>query len=630
MFAEVILARTSSFLDKIYHYSIPEKLKEQLKIGQPVIVPFGKREELGYVIGFVEKPDVPQVRDILRLAEGSFAFSEKTVAIARWLSNYYFSFLWTALKLFLPLGKPGVGKKVMKPVLKPEAGIPAQSPVSNIYTGILTLTPEQKSAVEAVCSAIDSGEPKKFLLYGVTGSGKTEVYLRAIAHLLAQGKSALILVPEIGMTSQLIQRVQERFSDQTVLLHSDLTDKQRREAWNRVGSGVGRIVVGTRMALFLPFVNLGLIVIDEEYETTYKSEQSPRYHAREFAFQFGVPVVLGSATPSVETFFYAEQGEIQKLVLPKRIDNRPLPPVEVVDMRNEPEFLLSGKLRLALKEVIERGEQAVLFLNRRGYYTNAICADCGQLLEWSGQGFPSACPACQGIRAKYVGLGTRRIEPEVKAEAPGARILRLDREIKEPELVLGSFARGEADVLIGTQLVTKGLDIAKVTLIGIVNADSALGHADFRAAERTFQLLTQVAGRAGRHHLPGRVIIQTYNPEHYAIQAAARHDYEMFYQEEIKFREELNYPPFTKLIAITISGKEKEKAEGEAKRLSKDLTGDFQVLGPIEAANAKVRGEWRFSILLKGEEIRVMGNGIRKALKPAKDVKITVDVEPVN
>jgi primosomal protein N' (replication factor Y) len=665
MFAEVVLSKVSRDIDKIYHYSIPEKLKDELEVGHQVLVPFGRRREIGYVVGFAEKPEVPKVKDILGILSDLPLFSRDQVELAKWLADHYYSFFISALRLVMP---PGI-KKLESRKSKIERRTQEEKILPSTFSAPpsafkFALTPHQKAAVDAIVEAIDANKPEKFLLYGITGSGKTEIYLQTIAHLLQKGKSAIVMVPEIGLTPQLIQRFRDRFQDHSAVLHSDLTVKQRALEWERIAKGEAGVVLGTRSAVFAPLKKLGLIVMDEEYEITYKQEKSPRYHAREVAFylseQQKVPVVMGSATPSIESYYYAEKGEYKKLVLPKRIDDRPLPPVEIVDMRKEKEHILSRQLREELKNTLAKGEQAILFINRRGYFTFVMCRECGYTIECPqcsisltyhdrerrlrcnrcgyGSEAPLICPRCHSSSIKYFGAGTQRIEKEVAEVFPSARILRYDRDTVSKrgshEVFFSAFAEGKADVLIGTQMVTKGLDVAKVTLVGVVSADTALNLPDFRSAEHTFQLLTQVAGRAGRHHLPGKVIIQTYSPEHYAIQAAANHDYEAFYRQEIEHRQELGYPPFSKLISLLVTGPDAKKVLGVSRELDRSLKSKMsqQVLGPAPAAIPKLRNEWRYHLLLKGKTLKEMRAAAAAALEetavPA-EVKIMVDVEPM-
>ncbi|MBU0672475.1 MAG: primosomal protein N' [Candidatus Margulisbacteria bacterium] len=659
MFAEIILSKVSRGIDKIFHYSIPRELVADIKIGHQVLVPFGRRTDLGYVVGFVEKAEVKNVKDILSIASEHPVFTKEQVELAKWLADYYCSFFLTALRLVMPPGtSQREGRRPKIQGQRPEAKEvkQTQSP--------MTPTPEQQAALQAIKQALDQSRPEKYLLYGVTGSGKTEVYLQAVAHALAKGKSAIVLVPEISLTPQLVERFQARFGDHIAVLHSHLTQKQRRDEWQRIATGEAKIILGARSAVFAPVKNLGLIVIDEEFETSYKQDKSPRYHAREvagfLAGQHQAVVILGSATPSVETFYKAEQGEYQKLVLAKRIDDRPLPPVEVIDMRRQGRFLLSKELREELKTTLAKGEQAILFINRRGFYTFVMCRACGNPIECPDcaislsyhsdsqqvlcnrcdyrAAVPSTCPRCNSSSIAYFGIGTQRIENEVAQVFPQARILRYDTDSVSKrgshETFFAAFAEHKADVLIGTQMVTKGLDVANVTLVGVVSADTALQLPDFRSAEHTFQLLTQVAGRAGRHHLPGKVIIQTYTPEHYAIKTATGHDYEAFYAQEIKHRQELSYPPFARLISLLISGPEASKVEKIAADLGQFLRKRLakQVLGPASAVIPRLRGQWRWQILLKGKDLGLLRQAVQETLAKVvvpQEIRVTVDVEPM-
>ncbi|MFH1683310.1 MAG: primosomal protein N' [Candidatus Margulisiibacteriota bacterium] len=655
MFAEVVLSKVSRGIDKIFHYSIPAELRDKIQIGHQVLVPFGHRQDIGYVVGFVDEPEVKKVKDIFKITSEQPLFTEKQVELAKWLAEYYYSFFGTALKQVMP-----VGQKNSK--LKAQNSKQIQNPKLQIQN-ILNPTEEQEKALTEIKAALEANKPETFLLYGVTGSGKTEVYMQSIAHVLEKGKSAIVLVPEISLTPQMVERFSERFGDQIAILHSHLTAKQRADYWQRIASGESRIILGARSAIFAPVKELGLIVIDEEYENSYKQEQNPRYHVREVAFflakQHNAVVILGSATPSIETFYHAENGTYKKLVLSQRIDAKPLPPVEIIDMRKGEGFLLSDRLREELAETLERKEQAILFLNRRGYFTFVICQECGYTVDcphcaisltyhtsekklrcnrcgYSGAP-PNGCPRCNSRSIRYFGTGTQRIEKEVADIFPAARILRYDSDAVSKrcshETFFAAFAKGQADVLIGTQMVAKGLDIANVTLVGAVSADTSLHLPDFRSAEHTFQLLTQVAGRTGRHHLPGKVIIQTYTPDHYAIKNAMTHDYENFYQQEIKHRQELSYPPFSKLVSLVISGESAPKVEKTAEDIGAFLSWRVKnVLGPAPAVIPKLRGQWRYRILLKGNELRVMRNAIKETLAKVvvpSDVKVIVDVEPM-
>ena len=655
MFAEVIIERAAGRIDKYFHYAIPAKLIGKIEVGQQVIVPFGRRREIGYVVGFSETADVKEVKEIFEATPYPPLFGPNQVKLARWLAEYYGAFFISALKLMLPPG--GKLRKEEKEVMSLEAA-KAEPPSLPI------LTEEQKNALTKIEAAMDHGQAERFLLYGITGSGKTEVYLRAIAHTLSKGKGAIVLVPEISLTPQMVQRFNDRYPDKIALLHSGLTSKERYQAWKKVAAGKARIVLGTRSALFAPVKNLGLIVMDEEYEATYKSEKSPRYHVREVAAKLAeisrAIVIMGSATPSLETYYQCEEGQVKKISLTKRIDDRPLPPVEIIDMKESRGRLLSDKLRKELKATLDKGEQAILFINRRGYFTFAICKECGGSIDCphcsvsltyhsdraklvcGHCGYSTAanlvCPRCHSLSLAFFGVGTQRIEKEVAEVFPAARILRYDRDAVTKrgshEALFATFASGQADVLIGTQMVAKGLDIAKVTLVGVVAAETMLHLPDFRSAERTFQMITQVAGRAGRHALPGKVIIQTYTPGHYAIQAAAKHDYDSFYRQEIEFRRELNYPPFSRLISLVVSGEEKEASQAaeEIGRKLKEDAGSV-VLGPAPMPISKIRGEWRHHLLIKmAKEPTAQAKvfALLKTIAPTQKVRVTVDVDPMN
>jgi primosomal protein N' (replication factor Y) len=668
MFAEVVLSKASRGIDKIFHYSIPGELTGKLRIGHQVLIPFGRRNDIGYVIGFTDKAEVSNVKDIISITSECPLFTEKQVELAKWIADYYYSFFITALRLVMPAGIKRTEVRGQREVKRKKiaASTTPDLPAGFSVVGVKQeLTPDQKNAFDLIKSAVDENRPEKILLYGVTGSGKTEVYLQAIEHVLSIGKSAIVLVPEIGLTPQLIQRFRDRFQDHIAVLHSGFTLKQRNEEWLRLSAGQASIVLGTRSAIFAPVSNLGLIVIDEEYEVTYKQEKNPRYHVREVAFRLAqlnqASVVMGSATPSIETYYHAQQGDYKKLVLPKRIDDRPLPPVEIVDMREGKGAVLSPRLREELKQTLSRGEQAILFINRRGFFTFVTCRECGFVVECpkcsialtyhSGDkklrcnrcGYSSnpflICPRCNSKELVYFGTGTQRIEKEVAQVFPNARILRYDRDAVSKkgshEVFFAAFAQGKADVLIGTQMVTKGLDVASVTLIGVVSADTSLHLPDFRAAEHTFQQLTQVAGRAGRHHLPGKVIIQTYTPKHYAIQAAANHDYEGFFRQEIEDRKELAYPPFSRLISILISGADRAKVVNLSDNLGELLQERLgqRVLGPAPAQIPKLRGLWRYHILLKGKDLDNMRKATAQILEnleiPDK-IRVSVDVDPMS
>ncbi len=536
------------------------------------------------------------------------------------------------------------------------------------------LNPEQQVALGEIWRWLVAGKFAAGLLHGVTGSGKTEVYLGAIEAALSRGKSAIVLVPEIALTLWVGRLVRARFGEGVAILHSGLPDIERAREWWRVRNGQARVVVGTRSAVFAPVENLGLIIVDEEQESSYKQEETPRYHGRDTAVYRArlenAVVLLGSATPSLETYHNARAGKYQLLELASRVANRPLADVRIVDLREEFRTQhraapVSEKLREAIALRLEEGTQAMLLINRRGYSWSLLCRGCGafvqcqncsialtyhkgrQLLQCHYCNYslrpPKQCPKCNGEYMYFVGDGAERVEEYLREQFPKARIARLDRDTvrtkREFQQVLGAFAKCEIDVLVGTQMVAKGHDFQRVTLVGVVAADLALGRPDFRAAERTFQLLTQVAGRAGRGELSGEVLVETYYPEHYAIQLAARQDFISFYEKEAHFRRMLHYPPFTALANVIVRDKKVENAI----RWSRALETYFapfeakgvKILGPAAAPLARLRREYRFQFVLKSPQraalAKVLGGCLDFcASKEIPETAVIVDVDPAS
>jgi primosomal protein N' (replication factor Y) len=549
-----------------------------------------------------------------------------------------------------------------------------------------TLTAQQRAAVARITEAIRSGQDAGFLLYGVTGSGKTEVYLRAAEQALRQERGVIVLVPEISLTHQIVDRFRTRFGERIAVLHSGLSDGERFDQWRRIRDDVYRVVIGARSAIFAPVERLGLIVIDEEHDTAYKSEEGFRYHAREVAElraqASGCPWLLGSATPDVETSYRAGQGEIERLVLPQRIAQRPLPEVEIVDMnaahrQRGRRALLSRPLRQALAETLAAGQQAILFLNRRGFATMAYCFACGfairckrcdiSLVYHATAGPPRpevaeqgelrchycghredpdpVCPNCQSPEGALLGFGTERLGEEVAAMFPHARVARLDRDTSARKgaqrQILGAFHRREVDVLVGTQMVAKGHHVPGVTLVGVVAADLGLHFPDFRASERTFQLLTQVAGRAGRGSEPGRVVVQTFLPNHYAIALARTHDYPAFCREELRRRKQHGYPPFRSLIQINIAGKDARTVEEAARTLARlsctvplpnTDPAALEILGPAPAPVTRIRDRFRWQLFLLGDrqDVRLVARElIEQSRERLRGVTVRVDPSPI-
>ena len=532
-------------------------------------------------------------------------------------------------------------------------------------------SPDQARVLAALLPGIEKGGADPVLLHGVTGSGKTEVYFRAAEAVLAQGRGALLLVPEIGLTPLLVRAAVARFGPIVSVLHSELSAGERHDQWWRIREGEAQVVVGARSAVFAPLVAPGLIVVDEEHDGAYKQEESPRYHARDVAVMRGrlegVPVILGSATPSVESFRNAQRGKYRKAVLPTRIGRHGRPRVEVVDrravMKAGGDVILSPALREALLACVSRKEQALLLLNRRGYATSLLCRECGEqavcpncsvsltlhdggrtaLCHYCAHQItaPRACPSCKGAYLRLTGYGTEKVLESVRAALPEARVERLDRDLAARrgavQAVLAAFEKGDIDVLVGTQMIAKGHDFPRVTVVGVIDADVGLGMPDFRAAERTFQLLTQVAGRAGRAELAGQVILQSHLPDHYSLMLACEQDYEAFFEVEMQYRRTMAYPPEAALLNLILRSRDAregaEAARAIAEALREKAQRRYRVLGPASAPLARLRQEHRFQVLLKGSR-PAMRDAVREALvQRYGEVRwpgVMVDVDPLS
>ncbi len=534
------------------------------------------------------------------------------------------------------------------------------------------LNAAQRNAYDLVAAGIESKKFCTFLLRGVTGSGKTEVYLNAMERTLAAGRSALMLVPEIALTPAVAGQFYARFGDKVAILHSAFSDSERADQWRRIRAGEARVVVGTRSGVFAPVRELGLIVVDEEHDASYKQEETPRYHGRDVAIvraqAAGACVVLGSATPSLESRFNAQNGKYTLLELPDRIADRPMPKVEIVDMREEfletrKHAIFSRALMGAIRERLANNEQAMVLLNRRGFSTFVACRACGERVECQNCSVtltfhrrdrrllchycgyaekpPSVCPKCQSEHVQFMGAGSERVEDELHGEFPEARIARLDRDTvsgkRQFEDILNNFRERNFEILVGTQMIAKGHDIPNVTLVGVVSADVGIGIPDFRAAERTFQILTQVAGRAGRGELPGVVYMQTINPDHYAIKFAARQDYEGFFEKELQFRKFMKYPPFAAMANILVRAAKQEDAMRMAAELGHYLTPppeNMRIMGPAEAPMQRLKAEFRYQMLIKAGSRKALNALLRRAQEFAREQKwgataLVIDVDPL-
>ncbi len=706
-YANIIVDISLDKLDKTFQYYIPDTLREQITPGVQVVVPFGNRTLTGYVVELTDEAefDKTKLKPVLSVKEGSVAIESQMIALAAWIRKNYGGTMNQALKTVLPVKKETKAKQLktirlllseeeakaqlavfeakhntararllkelidhgslsgtvitqklhiqasviralaQKGILVEERATEYRNPIRT-KTGAQynkVLTEEQQTVCDTVISDMKQQTRRTYLLKGVTGSGKTEVYMELIAHVVSTGKQAIVLIPEIALTYQTVMRFYERFGERVSILNSRLSAGERYDQFVRAADEDIDIMIGPRSALFTPFTNLGLIIIDEEHEGSYKSENVPRYHARETAIarakMCGASVVLGSATPSVESYYAAMEGKYELLTLSKRVHEKPLPECEIVDLREELKkgnrSILSTRLQELLSDRLQKGQQSMLFLNRRGMAGFVSCRSCGNVIKcphcdvslsqhaggrmvchYCGyeKPYPKVCPECG---SRYIGgfkAGTEKVEEIVKKTFPEARVLRMDYDTTRTkgsyENILSAFASQKADILIGTQMIVKGHDFPNVTLVGVLAADMALHISDYHAAERTFELLTQAAGRAGRGTLPGQVVIQTYDPAHYAVTCARTQDYEQFYEKEIVYRSMLRYPPAANMLLILITSEKEERAVLASELLFSQIQKQMeqkeketcQVMGPANAAIYKVNDIYRRVIYLKTKE----------------------------
>ena len=729
LYAEVIINSEALEIDRPFTYKVPEEFNNEIKIGQIVKVPFGKGNKTseGFILNLKNDDNIKfKTKNIAAILVKDPVIDEDDINLIEFLREKTLCKYIDAFRLLIPVGimKGAKAKKKKVIVLKNEdlsniknpdgykkiveffktnSGKYTKSELINEHSisqyklnklienevlsieeesvfryndrvynkdSAKTLTIEQENIIREYINSDD----KMFLLKGVTGSGKTEVYMKLVERVLLEEKSAIILVPEIALTPQMIERFKGRFGVNVALFHSKLSDGERFDEWFRVKEGKSKVIVGARSAIFLPAKNLGLIIIDEEHENTYKSEQNPKYQTKEVAEYLselkGCKVILGSATPSIETYYRALTGEMKLLELNSRVDNKAMPPMKVIDMRNElkggNKSLFSRELFIAIQERLKRKEQIILFLNRRGFSTFVSCRSCGYVFKcdecdismtYHKNGLlichycgktkrePRECPKCHSKYVKFFGAGTQRVEEEVKKYFNNAGILRMDvdttRDKHSYERIYNTFKNGEADILIGTQMVSKGLDFKNVTLVGILAADMSINIPDYRAAERTFQIITQVAGRAGRGDKQGEVLIQTYTPQHYSLQYAVNYDYEGFYEKEFTVRAMMKYPPFGKLLLINGTSKKEELLKNFMHKITmmiKPLVEnclDIEILGPIPCMISKVKENYRWQIVIKGEFDSYFSKNIKEILYDENknvynDIRISIDINPNN
>lgn len=703
-YAEIIIDITNENVDKIFHYAIPENIKEKICLGMRVFVPFGKGNRIreGYIIGFTDNTDIDEkyIKNIYSLPDEYAIFNDNMIELAKFMSDKYYCSLSECLQCIMPkiikdktnkyaninyekadineiikniLGKNNSQSKVLKILLKNEnisiyeikniLGI-SLSPINTLEkngvikittrkikrdfinlddydkTNHLKLTVEQDNALNFIKQKIYEKTYKPILLHGVTGSGKTEVYLQLIDEVLKTGKQAIVLVPEISLTPQTVERFIGRFGKKVSVTHSRLSDGERFEQWKKAKDNKIDIMVGARSAIFTPFENLGIIIIDEEHESTYKSESTPKYDIKEVAEKIcnltGATLVLGSATPSIDTYYKTQKGKYDLVYINNRINNN-MPDINVIDMRKELEkgnrSIFSTSLFEAIKENLKNNMQTILFLNRRGHSTFVSCRKCGYVLECkncnvsytyhlkehklichycnSTENVPNICPSCSSKYIKYFGVGTQKIEEQIKKYFKDARIMRMDMDTTSKknshQNILEDFKNHKADILIGTQMIAKGLDFKKVSLVGVIAADITLNTGDYKSSENTFQLLTQVAGRAGRADIKGKVFIQTYNPEHYSIIFAKNNDYVGFYKKEILERKIMFYPPFSNIFFIMICGEDENVVMNAIKFLHKIMIyynqkTNFYISDVAKAYIYKVNKQYRYKILIKAKE----------------------------
>lgn len=730
LYAEVIINSDAIEIDRPFTYKVKEELLDIIEVGHRVKVPFGVKNKPteAFVLGLKCEgiENVKKIKYISSILDDIPILTRDDLRLIDFLRENYLCKYIDAIRTIIPSGLSKGIKNKKKTVIvfnkeldgmfkdkdnyvkivnliKEKNGELTKSEIINDYSlssyslnklienGYLltedrvvyryntrsyieesknVLNDEQKNAFNKILNSDKRG----FLLKGVTGSGKTEVYMNLVGETLKEGKSAIVLVPEISLTPQMIERFKGRFGKNVALFHSKLSQGERFDEWYRIKKGEARLVVGARSAIFLPLDNLGIIIIDEEHENTYKSEQNPKYSTKEVAKFLseikGCKYILGSATPSIETYYEALNGKLELVEIKNRVSNRPLPQMEIVDMREELKSrnlsLLSRSLYNEMKETLERKEQIILFLNRRGFSSFVSCRSCGYVFKcpecdlsmtYHKNGYlichycgraqreQKVCPECGSKYVKFFGAGTQRVEEEVKKYFPKARVMRMDvdttRSKDSHENIYNAFKSGEGDILIGTQMVSKGLDFKNVTLVGVLAADISLNIPDYRSSERTYQIITQVAGRAGRGEKKGKVVIQTYTPNSLSLQYAIENNYNDLYNEEIKVRKIMNYPPFSTIFLINSISKDEGKLKefmnkvGESLRKLLDSREDIQILGPVPCIITKLKDNYRWQIIIKGN----LDNNLKLKIKDIlyelnksvyNEIRISMDINPNN
>lgn len=638
-YASIIIDISHENVDRVFQYRIPPQLLGEIQVGMQVCVPFGSgnRTRTGYVVDISEKAeyDVTKMKSIAGIVAGSVTADSRIISLAWWMKERYGSTMNQALKTVLPVKRKVKARN--RQVVRSMVDV-------QIKEAEILLNEEQRQIAEDFCSRYDRGDRAPSLIYGITGSGKTEVYMEMISHVLKQGRQVIVLIPEISLTYQTVMRFYRRFGSCISVMHSRLSAGERWDQYERARQGETQVMIGARSALFTDFPDLGLIIMDEEHEGAYKSESTPRYHAREVAEKLAgmrdAAFVMGSATPSLEAYTRAREGIYRLYTLKNRAgEGSVLAAAEVVDLRKEMEAgnksIFSRRLQELIRDRLEKKEQVMLFMNRRGYSSFVSCRSCGEAVKcphcdvtltlhnktrlvchYCGYTvpLPKKCPSCGSPYLAGFGTGTQKIEELTKAMFPQARVLRMDLDTTSKkgghQEILSAFAKGEADILIGTQMIVKGHDFPGVTLVGILAADASLYAPDYRSGERTFQLLVQAAGRAGRGKKPGTAVIQTYTPDHYVVKASAVQDYLEFYRQEMGYRKLMKYPPAAHMLSIQIGGKEEEltahMTEAVAEAVGRRFGQQAELIGPVFAPVYKVNDIYRKILYIKNENYDIL------------------------
>ena len=723
MYANVIIEYGVKALNKTFIYKIPEELKDKIKVGMKVYVPFGKMEVFGFVMEIVNSNDTEyDAKEIIRIDNEELVLSKELMDVGKYLSSITLCTLITAYQTMLPSSlkikkqEHNYDKfdeylvltdklKAMEYICKYPRRMAQIKAINNILevgklnkkevsseivkaleeNGIITIEKVSKYRInkgsdeivkktltgdqERVYKSVDFNKYDTYLLYGVTGSGKTEVYIKWIEKCISEGKTAIMLVPEISLTTQIAKRFYEAFGSDVAIFHSSLSEGEKYDEYLKILRGEVHVVVGTRSAIFVPLKNLGIIIIDEEDSSSYKQDNNPRYHVRDMAIYRGkynnIPVVLGSATPTLESKARADKGVYKLLKLSNRVGNAKLPIIHVIDMEGEMKkrnLIFSEFLQNKIREKLIRKEQVILLLNRRGFSTFITCSNCGYtykcpscditltfhkstnnlICHYCGyqKKKDEVCPECHEASLNYYGLGTEKLEEKIKEMYPDARVVRMDQDTTRNkgshEKIIGEFKEYKYDILLGTQMISKGLDFPKVTLVGVINADASLNIPDYRSSEVTYSLLSQVAGRAGRSEMPGEVIIQTFNPDNYVIECVKSNNYDKFYLQEMNFRKKLKYPPYYYLVGIKVIGKVYEKTIEDARKVKKYLDDNLNketiVLGPTTASVFRFNNEYRMQIIIKykfDDKLMATLKDLDNIFSGNKDNYLEIDFNPL-